>query len=58
MKPRLLTRLGPEAMGATAIYAIGVIHGRLDLLFALEKIAMRDIAKTKLDRQPVQGNGT
>lgn len=43
-------------MGATAIYAIGVIHGRLDLLFALEKIAMRDIAKTKLDRQPVQGD--
>lgn len=40
----------PEALDATTIYAVGDIHGRLDLLLALEEIIMVDIAKTKAQR--------
>ena len=41
----------PEAAEATVIYAVGDIHGRLDLLLAMESLIARDIAET-LPRRP------
>jgi len=40
----------PEAAGATAIYAVGDIHGRLDLLDAIEAAIGADIAATRPER--------
>jgi len=42
----------PESAGATAIYAVGDIHGRLDLLDAIEVAISADIAATR-PRRPV-----
>lgn len=37
----------PEASGATAVYAIGDIHGRLDLLNAMDAAVLTDIEKNQ-----------
>jgi serine/threonine protein phosphatase 1 len=37
----------PEAVDATVIYAVGDIHGRLDLLLDMEALIARDIAATQ-----------
>lgn len=43
----------PEAADATVIYAVGDLHGRLDLLLAMESLITRDIAETRPDRAVV-----
>ncbi len=43
----------PEAADATAVYAVGDIHGRLDLLLAMESLIARDIADTRPSRAVV-----
>lgn len=40
----------PEAADATAVYAVGDVHGRLDLLEAIEAAIGRDIAATRPSR--------
>jgi serine/threonine protein phosphatase 1 len=37
----------PEAADATVVYAVADIHGRLDLLLAMESLIARDIAETQ-----------
>jgi serine/threonine protein phosphatase 1 len=43
----------PEATNATVVYAVGDLHGRLDLLLAMESLIARDIAETRPDRAVV-----
>jgi serine/threonine protein phosphatase 1 len=40
----------PEAADATVVYAVGDIHGRFDLLLAMESVIARDIAETQASR--------
>ncbi len=40
----------PEAADATVVYAVGDIHGRFDLLLAMESLIARDIAETQPSR--------
>ena len=43
----------PEAADATVVYAVADIHGRLDLLLAMESLIARDIADTQPSRAVV-----
>jgi serine/threonine protein phosphatase 1 len=40
----------PEAANATVVYAVADIHGRFDLLLAMESVIARDIAETQPSR--------
>ena len=37
----------PEAAGTTVVYAVGDVHGRLDLLQAMDRLIAEDIAATR-----------
>jgi serine/threonine protein phosphatase 1 len=43
----------PEAAGTTVVYAVGDVHGRLDLLHAMDRLIADDVAKTRPDRPTV-----
>lgn len=40
----------PEAADATVVYAVGDLHGRFDLLLAMESLISRDLAETQPSR--------
>jgi len=43
----------PEAADATVVYAVADLHGRFDLLLAMESLIARDIAETRPSRAVV-----
>ena len=43
----------PEASGTTVVYAVGDVHGRLDLLQAMDRLIADDIAATRPERPAV-----
>jgi len=43
----------PEAAGTTVVYAVGDVHGRLDLLQAMDRLIADDIAATRPERPAV-----
>lgn len=43
----------PEAAEATVVYAVGDLHGRFDLLLAMESLIARDLAETQPARAVV-----
>jgi serine/threonine protein phosphatase 1 len=43
----------PEAAGTTVVYAVGDIHGRLDLLQAMDRLIAEDIAAARPERPTV-----
>ena len=43
----------PEAAGTTVVYAVGDVHGRLDLLQAMDRLIADDIAATRPERPTV-----
>jgi serine/threonine protein phosphatase 1 len=43
----------PEAEGTTVVYAVGDVHGRLDLLEAMDRLIADDIAATRPERPTV-----
>jgi serine/threonine protein phosphatase 1 len=49
----LLEYPSPEAADTTVVYAVGDVHGRLDLLQAMDRLIDDDIAATRPDRPTV-----
>ena len=43
----------PEAAETTVVYAVGDVHGRLDLLQAMDRVIAGDIAATRPERPTV-----